>query len=101
MGESNTPPVSPRESQDPDSDDDEPGTALDQDDFEVVELSDLEELEGNDAENDDEEGMEESESRDVPDDSIYTFDKHSSKQLLHLITFFCIDLSNINLFFIF
>jgi len=75
MGLTNTPPVSPRESENPESDDEQEVIPLDQDNFEVVELSDDEVLEDNGSEpEEDEEGME-----DLPDEAIVKFELHNSK----------------------
>jgi hypothetical protein len=81
MGESNTPPVSPREP-DVDSDNDDEIDRLGEDDFEVIELED-----DNDEEDVADEGdgdQQESEqdiqedSIDVPDDAIVVFKNHGS-----------------------
>lgn len=77
MGITNTPPVSPRESENPEADDEHEVIPLDQDNFEVVELSDDEVLEDNGSEPEEEEdGME-----DLPDEAIVKFEHHNSKSL--------------------
>ena len=70
MGETNTPPVSPRD-QEPDSEEEIVGTQNEDEDFEVIEVYE-EDIE-NEAEG---EGMDET---DVPDDAILTFKQHSGE----------------------
>lgn len=81
MGETNTPPVSPRD-QEPDSEEEIVGTQNEDEDFEVIEVyeEDIDNEEGaeeeggeNEAEG---EGMDET---DVPDDAILTFKQHSGE----------------------
>ena len=88
MGETNTPPVSPRDQEPNDSDEEIVGTQNEDEDFEVIEVyeEDIENeegAEGEDGENEaeGEDGMEET---DVPDDAILTFKQHSGKCLLIL-----------------
>jgi hypothetical protein len=88
MGETNTPPVSPRDQEPNESDEEVVGTQNEDDDFEVIEVYE-EEIENDEgAEDEDgengaegEEGMEEA---DVPDDAILTFKQHSGKSILIL-----------------
>ena len=84
MGETNTPPVSPRD-QEPDSDEEIVGTQNEDEDFEVIEVyeEDIEneegaEGEGGENETEGEDGMEET---DIPDDAILTFKQHSGASL--------------------
>ncbi len=115
MGETNTPPVSPRDPGPNDSDDEVTTTQNeDEEDFEVIEVYEEDIEEGAEAEEltegdygvegEDGQDEEEMEEADVPDDSIITFKNHAGKfQYLKvlkpvLITFFflrfCILLFN-------
>ena len=88
MGESNTPPVSPRDPGPSDSDEDVT-TTQNEEDFEVIEVyeEDIEEgAEGEVTEGDSgaegEDGEEEMGEVDVPDDSVVTFKHHSGKSII-------------------
>lgn len=76
MAKSDTPPVSPRETEICDSDEEE-GGPLNQDNVEIVEYYD-EEIVGDDdgSEEGEEEDMEE-EPEDVPDESVLKFEQHT------------------------
>jgi hypothetical protein len=89
MGETNTPPVSPRDQEPNDSDEEIVGNQNEDEDFEVIEVyeEDIENeegAEGEDGENEaeGEDGMEE---LDIPDDALLTFKQHTGKFLLMLI----------------
>jgi len=101
MGESNTPPVSPREPDveeiDSDRDDEDPGLGtLGEEDFEVIELQDDDEEDVADEENEvqydgEQEDIEE-DSIDVPDDAIVVFKNHGSNvTTVAGVTFLCSD----------
>jgi len=101
MGESNTPPVSPREPDveeiDSDRDDEDPGLGtLGEEDFEVIELQDDDEEDVADEENEEQYDGEqqdiEEDSIDVPDDAIVVFKNHGSNvTTVAEVIFLCSD----------
>lgn len=81
MGETNTPPVSPRDQGPNESDEEGIGTQNEDEDFEVIEVYEEEEDE---AESEDQtEGEGEMDEADVPDDAIVTFKQHSGKSVTY------------------
>lgn len=83
MGETNTPPVSPRDTGSNESDEEGIGTTqADDDDYEVIEVYEEVDLEN---ENDEEDGAggegleDEEDMAEVPDDAVITFKQHTGE----------------------